>query len=383
MLIGNDMRTTGWISLTMMVIGSALLAGCTPEAVDDADFLEEVRSNTSAVVSSPEQGLIDPDVTSPPVIELSTDEFDMGMIAADKLTFKDMPISNPGGTDLVITNITTSCPCTQGKMVETTIPAGGEGILRIQLDPYRIPKFYSKKRLTIMSNDPKNPQVFLFVTARVEGEIKLPEKEITFDAVEAGDSAEKSIRLVQTMEKPTEIQSAKLNNAPDFMTLEVVAVPEDKRTEANIPEWEVIARISEESKIGRYNAIAAVTVMSGRRQLINVPVRLTVLGDYAFAPAEITVRNLDPGDLRKSVTTLTAKVPLEVLGVKSENSALKVTYEKGTEPNSYTFDLVAPQRPDKRLQKDNWEITMLVDGKEVVEVLDVVALISRQKTSNN
>ena len=367
----------------MMVIGSALLAGCTPEAVDDADFLEEVRSNTSAVVSSPEQGLIDPDVTSPPVIELSTDEFDMGIIAADKLTFKDMPISNPGGTDLVITNITTSCPCTQGKMVETTIPAGGEGILRIQLDPYRIPKFYSKKRLTIMSNDPKNPQVFLFVTARVEGEIKLPEKEITFDAVEAGDSAEKSIRLVQTMEKPTEIQSAKLNNAPDFMTLEVVAVPEDKRTEANIPEWEVIARISEESKIGRYNAIAAVTVMSGRRQLINVPVRLTVLGDYAFAPAEITVRNLDPGDLRKSVTTLTAKVPLEVLGVKSENSALKVTYEKGTEPNSYTFDLVAPQRPDKRLQKDNWEITMLVDGKEVVEVLDVVALISRQKTSNN
>ena len=69
--------------------------------------------------------------------------------------------------------------------------------------------------------------------------------------------------------------------------------------------------------------------------------------------------------------------------MKSENAALKFTYEIGTEPNSYTFDLVAPQRPDKRLQKDNWEITMLVDGKEVVEVLDVVALISRQKTSNN
>jgi hypothetical protein len=85
-----------------------------------------------------------------------------------------------------------------------------------------------------------------------------------------------------------------------------------------------------------------------------------------------------PGEIQEGVTILSSKVPLEVTGVKSTNTNMTVTYAPGAEPNTYRFDLLVPERPENRLQKDEWEITMMVDGKEVVEVVRVVALLSRQ-----
>lgn len=362
------MKKHGLILASVMIFGS-FLSGCGSEPVDDAAFLEEVRESAPSAVAP---------AASPPVIELATPQFEMGLIPAVGFTFEEMPIYNRGESPLVIGNITTQCPCTTAKMKENTIPPGGEGTLVIKLDPDKVGGFRSTKRLTIASNDPRTPRVHLIVTAVVEGEVSLSEKQILFGVIEEGEAAEASIHLAQMHTTPLIIESIKLDGAPDFLTLDIDQLAEGEWGRPGIPEYSVTARISEESSSGRYNVIARVSIESGRRQMMNIPIKFTVKGIFGFEPGDVTVRNLAPGTNQEGVTLLTSRVPLKVTGVKSSNPNMTVTYAPGPEPNSYRFDLLVPERPENRLQKGELEVTMMVDGKEVVEVVRVVALLSRQ-----
>ena len=85
--------------LTSFVCAIVLFAGCGSETVDDREFLEEVReSSEAATAEASEAGLIEPGNASPPLIELATAQFEMGLIPDEGFTFKEMPIYNRGGS---------------------------------------------------------------------------------------------------------------------------------------------------------------------------------------------------------------------------------------------------------------------------------------------
>ena len=72
-----------------------------------------------------------------PVIEIETDHFFMGEIESDAIAEVFVKVFNRGESPLAITKVTTECPCTKGEMLEPVIPPGGEGILRVTVDPKR------------------------------------------------------------------------------------------------------------------------------------------------------------------------------------------------------------------------------------------------------
>jgi hypothetical protein len=367
------------VSLSSIVFAFILVfVGCGSEPVDESEFLEDVRESAPETrASASEAGVIDPGVSSPPSLEMPSPLFDMGLIPSDDFTFKEMPVYNRGGAPLKITSIKTQCPCTTAKMKEDTIPPNGVGTMVIKLDPDKVSGYQSRKTLTIASNDPKQPQVQLVVTATVAGELKLSEREINFGEVEEGKAAEMSIRISQTDPKPIEINGITSRGATEFLTFEMIEVPVAERTTAGLPGYLFIARVSAENVTGRYDTVAKIEIDTGRKLTINIPIKLAIRGDYSFSPLDITVRNVAPGALQEGVTMLTSKVPLEVVGVQSSNPNLKISYAAGTEPNSFRFDLIVPERPDNRLQKDELSVTLKVNGKEVVETIKVVALLAR------
>lgn len=379
------MRIHVLLSAMFTLVISAMLLGCggQDQPQSDAEFLESVReTGTASESASSESGLIDPAAEGkPPAIVLETNEFDMGTIPTTEITFKDMKVFNQGNQPLTISNISTTCPCTEGEMVEDTIPAGGIGTMRIRLDPEIVPKYYSRKVLTITSNDPINPRVSVAVTARLEGELKFSQDQIIFpDPLDVGEGDSQSVRIIQTTPTPITIVDAMLQGAPEGMTVDVTPVPEADRADATLPEWQVTVTVAPGTPAGNYKPIARVVYNDGRKRDLDAdfPVRVTVKGVYTFAPQEITLRNVNAGEVYEGVTTLTSEAPLSIDSVETVNPAVTVTHAPGEEPNSYVFSIEIPERPDNRLQKDEWTIAMTVDGKQVTETVKFVALLARQ-----
>lgn len=102
--------------------------------------------------------------------------------------------TNDGDKPLVISNVTTSCGCTEAKWTEEPIPAGGKGEVTAIFDAEAIGRFY--KEVGVYCNasstpiylgfngevtaDPKN---YAFTHPYAFGSIRLDKEEIEFDDV--------------------------------------------------------------------------------------------------------------------------------------------------------------------------------------------------------
>lgn len=371
------MRNRILYAILLTLILPLALIGCGgEEPKSDSEFIETVR--TSEATGS-ESGLIDPAIKgNPPTIVPETNQFDMGTIPTRGYTFKDMKIFNRGDAPLTISNIRTQCPCTIGEMVEDTIPAGGEGTMRIRLDPTKVSGYHSSKELTLTSNDPVNPQIIITVTATLEGELQYETPDTLFtEPIEMGAGVEDSLRITQTASEPITIRETSLQGAPEGMSAETVLVDKEKWANAAFPEWDLVIRIAPETKAGHYKPIATVSYDDGRNTSRKFHFDVLIEGIYSFAPQEITLRNVNTGETYEAVTTLSAKVPVTIDSVESANPAIDVTFANGDVPNTYVFNITIPERTENRLQKDEWTIAMTVDGKPVTETIKLVALLTR------
>jgi hypothetical protein len=105
-----------------------------------------------------------------PKIVFARTEYDFGKIAAGTKQSCTFDFINDGGKELVIKSIYASCGCTttvaentrlqpgQASEIAVTYQAGSSGNVR--------------KRVTVYTNDPENPQVTLWVTAEITGALE-------------------------------------------------------------------------------------------------------------------------------------------------------------------------------------------------------------------
>ena len=116
--------------------------------------------------------------------------------------------TNDGDKPLVISNVTTSCGCTEAKWTEDPIPAGGKGeVTAIYLG------FNGE-----VTADPKN---YTFTHPYAFGSIRLDKEEIEFDDVNKGDNPVSEILVANTSNKAC---SPVLMHLPPYLTAK--AVPE-------------------------------------------------------------------------------------------------------------------------------------------------------------
>ena len=378
------MRKIHIIMSVFLLSGVVVFSGCGGSSDDttatDAEFLKEVRSSEEMAESATAgRGIINPDAAgTPPKIELPTNEFDMGEVDPLVHTVKEVDIFNRGGQPLVISKVTTTCGCTEGRMLQDTIQPGASGSLEITIDPNRIPGYTSTKVLTLFTNDPTAPQIRMAVSARIPGELLYSSQKIDLGTVDQGSVSQGSVRITQTTKEPVEIGPLEVRGGPDFMTAAKVDVPQSEWARSEYPEFDLVVTVGADSRIGVYTPTLKVPIEDGRNKQLSFPIRLKINGDYAFEPSELTLRNVTVGETQETVTVLSGRVPISFKEVKNTNSNIQVNVVEGDEPNSYRFDMTIPNAVDTRLQKDEWTVSMTVDGKEMVETVSVVVLMSRQ-----
>lgn len=171
-------------------------------------------------------------VQAQPQITFDKPEQDLGYILWRTPTAITYNFTNTGDKPLVISNVTTSCGCTEATWTETPIPAGGKGQVTAVFDAEAIGRFYkevgvycnaSSLPLYLQFNgevtaDSKN---FTFTHAYGFGAIRLNQDELNFDAVNKGDKPTVEILVANTSNKG---YSPVLMHLPPYLSAK--AVPE-------------------------------------------------------------------------------------------------------------------------------------------------------------
>ena len=100
-------------------------------------------------------------INESPVLAVETLDYDIGEIPNDQTGRGVIQIANHGTRPLVISEVRTSCACTQGTfdVKEPKIAPGASAPLMAEVFPKGIYGFQSRKVVSFVSNDPAHPSV--------------------------------------------------------------------------------------------------------------------------------------------------------------------------------------------------------------------------------
>jgi hypothetical protein len=138
------------------------LAAC--ENNSNKQVSTDLVKNTKSAVEHAELG-------TSPVISFEKVNHDFGdVIQGEKVTY-NFQFHNTGGSELLITKVSTSCGCTVGKYPREPIKPGQGGEIEVTFDTHRR-KGIQNKTITVLANtEPNNTQL------RIKANVVLPENQ--------------------------------------------------------------------------------------------------------------------------------------------------------------------------------------------------------------
>lgn len=382
------MKNTGVIligvtsGVVAAVIAYALISGAQASSTprSDADVIQEAREAAGGAPNTEVKTASLAATTAPdgavPLIEVETNDYDMGIIANDKLSEGQVMVYNRGNAALKITKVNTQCGCTKGKMSKDTIEPGKSAPLEITVDPFKIPQFDSSKTLTLFTNDPENPTVKVQVAARVNPEVIVEPDRIEFGEVNKGQTQTATVRLIQNTDAALVLKNLQLVGQSEHYETKMEEIAPEEWANPDRREYLVTAKVLENAPTGKLRANIVLETEFPRLPRVTVPMGLEVKGLYKIDPQVVTLRSVTTGQTIEDVLKITSEIPFEVLGVESTNDFLTVTHAAGEEPNSVMFDVAVAEDPAQRWQRDTWTLTIKADGKEFKEDVKVMAIIN-------
>ncbi len=122
--------------------------------------------NISARINQDFSNLSPSQLKKAPKIVLTTQKYDFGRQATGTVIKYQFEFKNEGKSDLVILKVKTSCGCTTTALTQNTIKKGNTGFIEAVFDTEgRTGK--QVKNITVITNDPANPEVVLEVTGEL------------------------------------------------------------------------------------------------------------------------------------------------------------------------------------------------------------------------
>ncbi len=126
------------------------------------------------------------------------------------------------------------------------------------------------KSITVTTNDPKNRQILLTVTAAVQPEFILSDRIIFFGSVPRGTEAVKSIVITISTDEPVKLLSAESTDASFAVRLEPVEESNGKRLR-------LTGFLKSDAKEGYHFGMLVVKTTSSFTPELRIPVRGTVV----------------------------------------------------------------------------------------------------------
>lgn len=370
-------------------------SGDRPEAarVDDVDdaFLREVRARAAETrpgeVAAGSLPGTDDDPDRVARIEVETAEYDIGTVPNTGLTKGGFTITNRGRAPLRINDIRTTCPCTVGQVPrgQEIVPPNGSVEVEVTIDPRRIAGFYSKKTLTIFSNDPAHPVVAVDVVARVDPEFEVVPEIVDFGAVAKGDPATRTVLLRQAGEAPVTLRSVESLGGGAAgggdLTYDFARVPEADWAAPGMAEYRIDISLNPEIPPGEFRRFVNIETNVRRLPTYRIEVIGEVRSEYAMTPRypqRLMLRD-DDGPYA-GVATVSADAPIAIENLRYDNEKLEVGIVEGGEHSLNIEVRAAPTAPRGRLEEEV-SFTLMTGGGVYEERLLVRAFLRDEPLS--
>jgi mono/diheme cytochrome c family protein len=105
-------------------------------------------------------------IYEPPIISAEKRVQDVGQVPTDSKVQTEFLVYNIGGKRLRISNVETSCGCTLAQISKRAISPGDFTRIAVEMDT-SLKVGPVRKKITVLSNDPKRPQMDLFLVGDV------------------------------------------------------------------------------------------------------------------------------------------------------------------------------------------------------------------------
>ena len=139
------------------------------QMVINGEAVEKAFLTISASIEEDFSGLTAEELARAPVASFNETVFNFGNIKQNTSVEHEFVFTNTGKSDLVIRKVNSSCGCTVVKPKDNVIRPGESSSVKAV---YNSGKYSGRqnKAITIITNDPKSPQIILRVTGNVESE---------------------------------------------------------------------------------------------------------------------------------------------------------------------------------------------------------------------
>ena len=293
-------------------------------------------------------------------IEVETTHLRVGIVPNNDLSHHPLKVWNRGKVPLKISSIRTTCPCTQGHIANGTIPPGGEAVIDVVIDPFRISGFSSTKTLSIFSNDPKHGLIEVDVSVEIEPELELVPMAVDFGTVAKGATPSFTVVARQLAEEPplliTRVSSLDrllADQILDDLQLAVLPIPEEQWLDPAKNEAGIRITLSAEMPPGPFTR--RINVSTNVPRLLGNPLIVEVTGEieapYAVEPVFPERLIIRAGDEGPPAVTVRGEGPVEILDAEFDPAKLAVTVRNEADA-SYLDVRAAPGAPAGRIEAE-------------------------------
>ena len=309
---------------------------------------------------------VDADQASVPMLEIETDELDMGTVTNREPTTTEIMVTNTGRRTLEIRQVTTTCAaCTTSQMAQNQIRPGQSVPLEITVFPRGIPGFETQQRLTIMSNAANAPMQTVEVIVRVEPEFEVEPDGLDFGEIQKGERAQRTQVLRQVADEPIELVDVRfLDEAEKSASFAFEKRPESEWREPGKPEYTIAVTIEPWAPAGDYSRVYYLFSTCERVPRYRQRVEAVIESFYELSKDRLTF-SMRPGVSRdEPVGTIvaTAERPIEIVNAEITGDGFELKTLPGPEPNSATVEVYVA--PDARVGRRNEELRFDVRAED-------------------
>lgn len=273
---------------------------------------------------------------------------DFGVVVKGEEVFHSFEIKNEGKADLNILDVRPSCGCTVAE-ADRVIKPGQTGKVKTKLETKDF-KGPITKDITVITNDPENPQFKLFLKATVKAVVDvLPDANLRF--VKLRNETGKVQRLLVTEEEGIDFKILKYESSKPYIKLTYEQVPPEKlNPQYKNKQYEITAIIEPNAPVGVVNERVYIYTSSKLLPKLEVKIMGLVRPEILVTPPKLDMGSIDfSPDFKRMVRVKdnSGKGNFQILSIQSTLPFLTVSQEVIKPGEDYNLTIIFGTEPPK------------------------------------
>ncbi len=160
-----------------------------------------------------------------PSIVIDNPAKDVGKVLQGETIKHVFSFSNKGSSVLEILSVEPSCGCQAASLANKQIQPGQSGQIEVSVDTAGLTGWIDKS-VNIVTNDPRQPSVSLYVRADVQPEVSISSPSVYFENVPKGEEVTRELIITVATERSIKILSAESTDSS--VTVKLQSVPDSE-----------------------------------------------------------------------------------------------------------------------------------------------------------